>query len=147
MPLTLVDIKNHLFSHFLTESTFSLADDVASLKFAKQDTTEALNTHRSTFVKAGLDDMVKQGILVEASSGLYLLTQPLTGYSQSVTLDPMTIEMITDLVNGFGEALQGEGEEVYTVNKMAITAMDVARVCHLCHVLLDESAGPPPQGQ
>jgi len=139
--MTLLDIKNHLFSHFLSESTFSLQDDVATLKLPKQDVTEILTTHKAALVKLALEDMTKQGICAEAAPGLYILTQPLNSYSQSVTLNPMVIEMVTDLVNGFGEALEDPNSESepYVANKLAISADDIARLCHICHVLLDEN--------
>ena len=144
--MTLVDIKNHIFTHLMTESTFSLGDDVTSVKLNKEDLTEVVAQHKIALFKTALTDLVRAGILAEVETvpGLYVLTQPLNSYSQNVTLSAMTAEMVVDLVNGFGEALSDEEGPPYVANKMGITGEDIARLCHICHMVLDEGSGGPP---
>jgi hypothetical protein len=146
--MTLVDIKNYIFSHLMTESTFSLSDDVVPIKLTKDEATQIVIQHKIALFKTALSDMVKAGILadVEGVPGLYVLTQPLNTYTQQVTMNSMTAEMVADLVNGFSEALLREGEEPYVCNKMNISGDDVARLCHICHTILDEGPSEPPQG-
>lgn len=141
--MTLVDVKNALFSHFMTESVFSLADDVAAIKLDRGDLPESLTAHRTSLFKAALDEFVRAGILAEVSPGLYLLTQPIDQCSQQVVLSPLAAEMIADLVNGFSESLGDDTFEAHC-SKMAITSQDIERVCQLCHFLLDESHGQGP---
>ena len=143
--MTLVDIKNHIFTHLLTESTFSLSDDIASIKFSKEELTETVVQHKVGLFRTALSDLVKQGVVseIEGSPGIYVLTQPLNSYSQTVILSPIVAEMVGDLVNGFSDALNGGDErDGYIVNKMQITGEDIGRLCHMCHMILDE--GPPP---
>lgn len=146
--MTLIEIKNYIFTHLMTESTFSLADDIASIKFAKDELTETFVQHKVGIFKTALSDLAKQGIIseIEGSPGVYILAQPLNSYSQTVILPPIVAEMVGDLVDGFADALSGEDEgDHYTVNKMQITGDDIGRLCHICHMILDE--GPPPAGQ
>jgi hypothetical protein len=146
--MTLVDIKNHIFSHLMTESTFSLSDDVTTVKITKEDLTEVVAHHKVALFKTALTDMVKSGVLVEVETvpGLYVLTQPLNTYTQQVSISSITAEMVGDLINGFSEAMAGDDEDSYVCNKMNITGEDVARLCHICHMILDEGPSSPPQG-
>lgn len=139
--MTLVDIKNHIFTHLLTESTFSLADDISPIKFSKEELTETVSQHKVGLFKTALTEMVRNGVVaeIEGSPGVYVLTQPLNSYSQTVILPPIVAEMVGDLVNGFSNAISDdEGGERYTVNKMQITGEDIGRLCHICHMILDE---------
>mgnify|MGYP001595564102 CR=1 FL=1 len=148
--MTLVDIKNHIFSHLLTESTFSLSDDISAIKIPKDELTEVVAQHKVALFKTALTDLTKIGLVaeVEGVPGLYVLTQPLHGYVQNVQLSAMTAEMVGDLVNGFGDAMADEEGNPYVTNKLALTGDDIARLCHICHMILDEGSGPPspPQG-
>lgn len=138
--MTILDLKNILFSHFLTESTFNLDEDVAPLKLPPGSNTESIEANKRVLFKAALDDMVKQNMVLEAAPGLYILTQSLSAYSQTIVLDAMTLEMLTDLVNGMGEVLEDSnaGGDPYVVNKLNVTGDDVRRLCHICHVLLED---------
>lgn len=145
--MTLVDIKNHIFSHLMTDATFSLADDVSSIKMRKDEVTEVVAQHKVALFKTALTDLAKAGIIVEVEGvpGLYVLTQPLNTYTQQLTVSSMTAEMVADIVNGFSEAISEDEETPYLCNKMGLTGDDIARLCHICHVLLDEGPGAPPQ--
>ena len=140
--MTLVDIKNHIFTHLLTESTFSLADDISPIKFSKEELTETVSQHKVGLFKTALTELIRNGIVaeIEGSPGVYVLTQPLNSYSQTVILPPIVAEMVGDLVNGFSNAMSDgdEDSEHYTVNKMQITGEDIGRLCHICHMILDE---------
>lgn len=146
--LTLVDIKNHIFSHLMTESTFSLNDDIASIKLPKDELTETVAQYKTGLFKTALTDLVRLGILAEVEAagggGIYVLTQPLNSYTQTVTLAPMTAEMVGDLVNGFSDMLsENDNGDGYRANKMNITGEDIARLCHICHMILDEGPSEP----
>lgn len=133
--MTLVDIKNALFSHFMSDSVFTLADDIASLGLDDKELGPALAPHREALVKAGLDDFARVGILLEVSTGTYILTQPISVMTQQVILSPLAAEMVADLVNEFTDG-------PYQANKLGITTTDIERLCGFCHFLLDEDTMP-----
>ena len=142
MPLTLVDIKNHVFSHFMAEPTFNVAEDVAAIKLPKDDITETVEHNKVALFKTALQELARNGIVAEVTGtdgNVYILTQPLNTYTQQVVISPMVAEMVGDLVNGFSEALDDEGGDKYVANKMNISGEDVARLCHICHMLLNNA--------
>ncbi len=134
--MTITDVKNALFTHFFTSSTFSVVDDVAGLGLSDKDLGEALAPHRAALVTAALNDMVTGGLLAPVAAGLYVLTQPLNVFSQQVVLSPLGAEMVADLVNEW-HSMADEGGS-YTANKMAINSHDIETLCHYLHFLLDE---------
>lgn len=146
MPLTLIDVKNHLFSHFITESTFSVADDLASIKLPEDELTETLTTHKAAIFKTALKELAANGIITEVegtSGGVYVLMQPITSYPQTVTISPIVAEMVGDLVNEFSDEIDGSNDEgfKYVCNKMNLSNEDIARLCQLCHMLLNGPKG------
>lgn len=134
--MTIVDVKNALFTHFLTETSFSLKGDVAAALSASS-VPEELVEHKEALCKAALDDYTRSGITVEVAPGVYVLTQPIDQMTQQVALSPLAAELIAGLVNGVAadtnDARQGD-----PANKLAITSGDIEQVCHFCHFLLDE---------
>ncbi len=134
--MTLVDIKNILFSHFLTETTFSLKDDLAPIKLEGKKIDEVVVANKEALFRAGLDDFVRTGVLVKATDDLYILTQPIDSFSQTITLAPIVAEMVGDLINDVGQEL---GMTNHLANKLSITSDDIGAICQICHVLLDEN--------
>lgn len=139
--MTIVDIKNALFTHLFTSNTFSLADDVASLGLNDKELGETLAQHKVGLVRAALEDMAHAGILVPIAEGVYVLTQPLNAFSQQVVISPLAAEMVADMVNGWHAGLDGPP---YTANKMTITTYDIETLCHYLHFMLDEDTQPDP---
>jgi hypothetical protein len=140
--MTLVDVKNALFSHFLVSHTFSLKDDVSSLQLDTSGDGEGLVAHLDAIVKAALDDFARTGMVAIIAPDLYILSQPLDTFQQQVTLTPMAAEMVTDLVNEYMTCIDGPR---YVANKLSLTSHDIEILCHYCHFLLDEDtmAGDP----
>lgn len=139
MSTTLVDIKNHLFSHFLTDPVFRIKTDVASIKLDKKQLGKELVGQEEDLFRAALEDFKRVNIVSElgaTGSGVYILTQPLNTFNQTVTITPMTAEMIADLINGPGRVLTGNKR--YTANKLGLTDSDLQMVVSMCHMLLDE---------
>ncbi len=120
-----------------------------------------LAQHKPTLLRAALEDMTKQGIClcVDAETGLYILTQPLVAYNQTVALSPVTASLIGDAFNLFARET---GQEV-TCNKLAITEAEVNCVVRVAFALhervanledeledimgdFDEENGPGPGG-
>lgn len=133
--MTIVDIKNAVFSHFLTETTFSLSDDIGGLGLSDKVLGECLAPHRDALVRAALNDFTLQGVTLEISPGVWILTNPIGNLSQNVVLSPMAAEMVADLVADWHDNVDGPQ---YSPNKLAITSYDIECLCHYCHFLLDE---------
>ena len=139
MSVTLVDIKNHLFSHFLTSTVFDLTTDISTIKLPKGALTDGLDKQKDALFKAALEDFKRVNIVAElgqTGSGIYILTQPLNTFTQTVSITPMTAEMVADLINDVGQMLTGRK---YVSNKLGLTDTDIQMLCNMCHNLLDES--------
>ena len=132
--MTLVDIENILFSHFLTESTFDLNEDLPAIVLDPKQVGENILNHKFTLFKAALDDLGRKGIVLEIDPGLYFLIQPLTSFTQTLSLSPMAAEMVADLLYEVGT---NGNNRPYVANKLAITSDDISTLCHICHMLLD----------
>lgn len=139
--MTIVDVKNALFTHLFTSPTFSVADDVATLGLDDKALGETLVKHKDGLIRAALADMAEAGILAPVSDGVYVLTQPLNTFNQQVVMSPLAAEMVADFVNEWHQGMDGPP---YTANKMAITTYDIETLCHYLHFLLDEDTHPDP---
>jgi len=157
--VTLLDIKNHLYAHFLVKSTFSLKEDLGEIRLgaAYDDAAKGgvLVGQKEPLFRAALGDMERAGLILclDQVAGLYVLTQPLTSLPQSVLVAPLTAHLVAELINGMGERtgfLNGGGQ--YVTNKFAITDGDILAIVQICHALSDEvdelyemlDDGPPP---
>jgi len=157
--LTIAYVKNLLFSHFLSQTTFDLKSDLASIKFPASkgkgvELDSNLADKHSALVRAALDDFVKDDMLVELEpkgSGLYILRLPLDSFTQTVEISPGLAEMIADLINGFGEAqdralgsedeeedFEGEARQHYQCDRMNLSERDIAIIVHICHSLIND---------
>lgn len=137
--MTLIDIKNALFSHFLTSTIFDLSEDVDTLVLPTKDVNEKLASSKKALVKTALAEFEKIGVAVcyDQKNGLYILSQPVDSFIQPVNVGPVTAEMVADLVNLYRE------DEGYRANKMALTNDDITCLCHFCHTLLSEDGIDP----
>lgn len=136
--MTIADVKNRLFSHFMTDSTFVVEEDIAGLGITDEELGASLVPHRNTLVRRGLEELTKAGVLTELSSEAYVLTQPLDLYIQPVTVTPTTAEMVADLVDVWSEITNSN----HTATKLTLQSGDIEAVCMLCHFLLEENRGP-----
>lgn len=132
--MTLVDVKNALFSHFLTSTIFDINEDVVSLALPTKELPEKVASSKVALVKTALIEFEKMGVAVcyDQKKGLYILSQPVDSFIQPVNVGPVTAEMVADLVNLYRE------DEGYRANKMALTNDDITCLCHFCHTLLSD---------
>jgi hypothetical protein len=144
--VTLLDIKNHLFSHFLRQTTFSLKHDLVNVRIGEDS---PLEPYKEALYRAALDDMEKAGLVLplDKVNGYYILTQPINTFAQQVVVSPGTAELIADLIDMCGDMV---GYDDYTPNKLAITDADISAVGQICFALMDElngehapDSGPP----
>ncbi len=134
--MTLLDIKNHLIGHFLSQSTFSLRDDLARVRLggAYDEALAkggALAERKEPLFRAALEDMARSSILLELDkvNGVYILNQPLNTFNQTVTVSPITAHNVAELINGFAPMI---GREDHVCNKLSITDMDLNALVQLC---------------
>lgn len=151
---TLVDVKNALFSHFITCSTFSLPDDLVAIKLGGngKDGEVVFDSHKEDVVRFVLGELSKGGIVAQVTPTFYALVQPVNQLSQTLVVDALTAMMVADLVNDFVMQTGERAQTGYIVNQLALTNRDIAALCHICHRLLGaddmvDDPGAPPGGE
>jgi hypothetical protein len=136
--LTLLEVRNHLFVHFLQKTTFNLAEDLRGIKLGADfdEPSGKLHPYKSALVVAGLDELVKNGVLLvlDASHGTYMLTQPLGTFTQSVQVSPYTAHLVGDAFNFFARG----SPTTYVANKLALTDSDIQAVALIVFALRDQ---------
>ncbi len=136
--LTLLEVKNHLFVHFLSNTTFSLSEDLRGIHLGASfdDAAGKLHPYKAALVISALDEMAKQGILLvlDAGHGTYMLTQPLGTFTQTVQLSPYTAHLVSDAFNFFAKG----SPTTYVANKLAVTDSDVQAVALIVFALRDQ---------
>lgn len=136
-PVTILDIKNHLYAHFLGATTFSLRDDLKTVQLGKvYDKGGELAAHKAGLVKAALEEMEKAGLVhcLDPEAGVYVLTQPLTSLHQQVVVSPVTANLVAEVFNTFARET---GQTEYIANKLAISDIDIATVARVAVMLHD----------
>ncbi len=135
----MLEVKNHLYVHFLKQTTFTLAEDLRGIRLgaAFDDPKGKLHAYKAPLVVTALDEMVKVGLLLalDASHGTYMLTQPLGTFTQTVQVSPYTAHLVADAFNFFA---RGTGPATYTANKLAITDTEVQALALLAFSLRDQ---------
>lgn len=134
-PVTLLDIKNHLFSHFQHQSTFNLKVDLDRVRVAEKD-GHPLEPYKEALYRAALDDMERAGFVlsVDRANGCYVLTQPITMFNQQVIITPATAELVASMIQICGDMVGHD----YTPNKMALTDADIAAIGQICAALMSQ---------
>ncbi len=139
-PVTLLDIKNHLYGHFLTKTTFSLKDDSASVGLGPHyDVPQgSMSTYKPILLRAALEEMTKAGWLLclDAVVGLYMLSAPLAAQAQQVVISPYTANLIADAFNYFARAT---GPTPHVANKLAISDIEMNAVASMVFAFRDEA--------
>lgn len=137
--LTLLEVKNHLFVYFLSKTTFSLADDLGAIRLGTSfdDPKGKMGTYKAPLIVCALDEMVKAGLLLvlDATHGIYMLTQPLGTFTQTVQISPYTAHMVADAFNFFARATSGAG---YVANKLAISDTEIQALAQIAFSLRDQ---------
>lgn len=142
---TLVDIKNAILTHFLTQSSFSIPGDLASIKIDPKDSSPEFSAHKGDVARYALDEYTKSGIIAKVNDNLYALIQPINNLNQSLVLSPLTALMVANLVNDFVTHTGERKSTGYVVNMMSITDRDIQSLCHICHTLIGGSGDGEPE--
>lgn len=119
----LSEVTSILINYFTENSIFSLEKDFQKLiKIPSDEVTER------AIIKAGLDRLVDEKILVKLPNDVYLLEKSLAKYPQAVEIPfPITLA-IADIVNAVCHDLQ---DEVNTVDPLAINANDIGNLVQI----------------
>lgn len=132
--LTLLDVKNHLFAHFLTQSTFHMVNDLKKVKLgaAYDDGDQGVfKAFKEQMFRAALNDLEDTKLVALLDDDTFVLTQPLTTFSQQVTISATTANVMADLLNA---SARESGVTEYVTNKLGITDSDISTIVSLCMV-------------
>ena len=129
--MTLLEIKNHLYSYFLGQTVFDIKGNINDIKLGSvyDDKDGKMFVHKETLIRSALADMVKSNILIILDENVYMLTQPLNCVNQAVSLSPYTCSLVAHAFNSFTRQASGVP---YVANKMAITDIEIQAVVHVC---------------
>ena len=108
--MTLLDIRNQLFTHFCEHDTFSTSD------FAKIKIEKGLEDKRDVLIRAAIGEMVELGISCPAGDSFWILSSPVSGAGQSVQLSMRVSDAVASTIETFLDANEIEHEEVDRFN-------------------------------
>ncbi len=138
-PLTLLDVKNHLYTRFLLYTTFNLKADIGEVTMgvAYDDPKGIMAAYKEPLLRTALEDMVKSGhlMVLDQVNGVYMLTQPLGTFNQTVVISPYTANLIADAFNFFARSTN---PTPYIASKLAITDAEINAVAQICFAQRDE---------
>lgn len=108
--MTLLPIRNQLFSLFLEQDTFSL-DDFPKIKISKE-----LEGNREALIRVAMSEMVEMGVSKPAGNDFWILSNPVSGAGQSVQLSMRISDAIAGTIETFLDANEVEFEEIDKFN-------------------------------
>jgi predicted naringenin-chalcone synthase len=108
--MTLLEIRNQLFTHFCEKDTFS-TEEFAKIKIAKE-----LEGNRDAIIRTALAEMVEMGVSKPVVNDLWILSSPVSGAGQSVQLSMRISDAIAGTIETFLKANEVEFEEIDKFN-------------------------------
>ena len=108
--MTLLDIRNQLFTHFCERDTFSTSD------FSKIKIEKDMEDKRDILIRAALKEMVELGVSCPAGDSFWILSSPVSGAGQSVQLSMRISEVIAATIETSLTAREIEHEDVDRFN-------------------------------
>jgi hypothetical protein len=98
ISMTILEACNHIYNYFTeNKKSHATVQEIITARCLVGESKEILN---ATIV-AGLDSMVKSGILTKVSDQLWVLTKPLNQYSQQLEVNYVVSAAITSRLNSF----------------------------------------------
>lgn len=139
--MTLVEIKNQLFTHFLKSNTFSLSTDLKRIKVDKDQ-----DDHKHDIILTVLRKMEQEG-KVQIVNPLNLdkpiiavLSNPWTYDVQQVLIGNQTAELVAEIINQYREA---SGITEGLVDKTQITEGDIQTLAIITAQMLNAQDEDP----
>lgn len=108
--MTLLDIRNQLFTHFCEKDTFS------SEEFSKIKVEKELDNHRDDIIRAALDEMIALGVSKKVGNSLWMLSSPVNDAGQSVQLSMRVSDAVAATIETFLAANEIEHDPVDRFN-------------------------------
>ena len=101
--MTLLDIKNQLYSYLLTHDSIEIKQFILDNNIIDEDIS-----FFESCLELALDEFVESKILKKASNDTlikWILTQPINSYSQDITLSSAMCIFISEVLNGLADDL------------------------------------------
>lgn len=127
--MTLSDIKNQLFSHFLKKDYFSISEHADSITVAS-DFLES----KEKLIAATMEDLIDIDIVAPLDDGRWILKAPIISIPQTVQIGGTTAELIADFVNSYRDANNIKGD---LCNKFQISERDIVNLLQISHAILN----------
>ncbi len=113
--MTLLDIRNQLFSHFCKTPTFGISD------FPKISLDKTLEDSRETLIRMALAEMVELGISKPVATAneppsLWILSAPIGQAGQTISLSMTGSEAVATTIEDFFNAFEVEHDPVDKLN-------------------------------
>lgn len=108
--MTLLEIRNQLFTHFCEQDTFSLSD------FPKIQLSKDMEGNREALIRVAMSEMVEMGVSKPAGNDFWILSNPVSGAGQSVQLSMRISDAIAGTIETFLDANEVEFEEIDKFN-------------------------------
>jgi len=132
--MTLIEIRNQIFSFFIKKTTFSFSKDLHSINVAPEQIANKLDLVRTVFESMEADNILK---IVKDEAGkpqLVVLISPWNYDGQKITIGNQTAELIGEVVNQWREA---NGIKDGLVDKMSINEFDIQTLVAITADLLN----------
>lgn len=108
--MTLLEIRNQLFSWFCESDTFSTAD------FPKIKIDKALEDKRDDLIRVALTEMGEHGLCKPAGANLWILSSPVGAAGQTVQVSMQASEAIAETIETFLTGHEIEHEPIDKFN-------------------------------
>lgn len=108
--MTLLDIRNQLFSHFCEKDTFSIEE------FSKIKLDKALEDQRDALIRVALVEMGEHGLCKPAGDKLWILSSPVGAAGQTIQVSMQASEAIAETIETFLTGHEIEHEPIDKFN-------------------------------
>ncbi len=129
--MTILQVKNQLINHFLSNDTFEFERHQLEVTFDKETAD-----FREPLLHAALAEFEAASIvksIVFEGRVIWVLTQPINSFIQQVNVGPLVANMLADTIEGINELEETTG----TCNVMKIDEADLLRVLGFANEMLD----------
>lgn len=133
--MTLLDIRNQLFSHFCEEDTFSIQ------QFSSIEIDKSLESSRDDIIRAALDEMVAMGVSKKVGNSLWMLSAPVNSHGQTIQITMPTSEVVAETIETFLKANEIDHDPVDKFN------LHEGHIWQLIGIINDLVEGPEKQGE
>jgi hypothetical protein len=132
--MTLIEIRNQIFTHFLKSDTFALPNDLKKVKVGKNQ-----EEFKQELVTQVLTDMQEDGLCGEISNPAtgeikaFVMAGPLGQNGQDVSISNQTAELVAEIINQYLASQDQEG----VVDKLNINEGDIQNLAIITAQLLN----------